>query len=126
MALDGPLGVLHPEPCLRCPLSSTTPSGAAPDGETMSQEQTKAHILVVDDEPSARSGLEKLLRQEGYSVDVAEDGVAALERFDEHPADVVVTDLKMPNMDGLELLKKLLHERDRDTPSSCATPPSAT
>jgi two-component system response regulator HydG len=81
----------------------------------MSQEQTKAHILVVDDEASARSGLEKLLKQEGYSVDVAEDGVAALERFDAHPADVVLTDLKMPNMDGLELLKKL-HERDRDTP----------
>jgi two-component system response regulator HydG len=71
----------------------------------------KGHILVVDDEPSARSGLEKLLRQEGYAVHVAEDGQAALAVFAEHPADVVVTDLKMPGMDGIELCGKL---RDQD------------
>jgi two-component system response regulator HydG len=70
-------------------------------------KRARARILVVDDEASARSGLEKLLKQEGYAVDVAEDGANALALFAETPADVVVTDLKMPRMDGLELLQKL-------------------
>jgi two-component system response regulator HydG len=80
----------------------------------------KARILVVDDEASARSGLEKLLRQEGYDVEVAEDGAAALTRATESPPDVVVTDLKMPNMDGIELTKRL-HELDSDLPVIVAT-----
>ncbi|MDI3282681.1 sigma-54 dependent transcriptional regulator [Polyangium sp. 15x6] len=67
----------------------------------------KARVLVVDDEASARSGLEKLLRQEGYAVDAAADGPSALQIAAERPPDVVVTDLKMPRMDGLELLQKL-------------------
>ncbi|MGZ5971214.1 MAG: sigma-54-dependent transcriptional regulator, partial [Polyangiales bacterium] len=67
----------------------------------------KARVLVVDDEASARSGLEKLLRQEGYAVDVAPGGAEALEIAADHPVDVVVTDLKMPGMDGVELMKRL-------------------
>ncbi len=68
---------------------------------------SKVRVLVVDDEEAARSGLEKLLRLEGYVVDTAADGAAALERAAETCPDVVVTDLKMPRMDGLELLGKL-------------------
>jgi two-component system, NtrC family, response regulator HydG len=75
----------------------------------------KGRVLVVDDEPSARSGLEKLLKQEGYTVDVAADGAGALTIASERPPDVVVTDLKMPQMDGVELLGKL-HEQDADLP----------
>src|SRR5438552_2565840 len=75
----------------------------------------KGRVLVVDDEASARSGLEKLLRQEGFSVHVAADGPSALAIAGEHPPDVVVTDLKMPGMDGVELLTKL-REQDRDLP----------
>src|SRR5689334_1599513 len=82
--------------------------------------QRKGRILVVDDEVSARSGLEKLLRQEGFEVDVAIDGVNALQIAAERPPDVVVTDLKMPNMDGVELLKKI-REQDRDLPVIMAT-----
>ncbi|TKD06492.1 sigma-54-dependent transcriptional regulator [Polyangium fumosum] len=67
----------------------------------------RARVLVVDDEASARSGLEKLLRQEGYAVDAAADGPSALQIAADRPPDVVVTDLKMPRMDGLELLQKL-------------------
>jgi two-component system response regulator HydG len=78
-------------------------------------KEKKARILVVDDEPSARAGLQKLLMQDDYAVDVAEDGTSALERFGECAADVVVTDLKMPKMDGIELLKKL-REQDKDVP----------
>jgi two-component system, NtrC family, response regulator HydG len=83
-------------------------------------QKSKARVLVVDDEASARSGLEKLLQGEGYVVDTAEDGVAALERAAETPPDVVVTDLKMPRMDGMELLKRL-RERDRELPVIVAT-----
>ena len=80
----------------------------------MSKERS-VRILVVDDEASARSGLEKLLKQEGYEVTSADDGTTALERFSESAADVVVTDLKMPKMDGIELLTKL-REQDQDVP----------
>jgi ActR/RegA family two-component response regulator len=81
------------------------------DGEA----KPKARILVVDDEPSARSGMEKLLQQEGYIVNVAADGPNALAIAAESPPDVVVTDLKMPKMDGVALLTKL-REQDRDLP----------
>jgi two-component system response regulator HydG len=66
-----------------------------------------ARILVVDDEPGARSGLEKLLCHAGYAVDTAEDGRAALAIAAERPPDVVVTDLRMPVMDGIALLRAL-------------------
>jgi two-component system, NtrC family, response regulator HydG len=64
-------------------------------------------VLVVDDEPSARSGLEKLLASEGYAVTTAENGALALAAVDEAVPDVVITDLRMPEMDGVELTKKL-------------------
>jgi two-component system response regulator HydG len=76
---------------------------------------TKARILVVDDEASARSGLEKLLKQSGYDVATASDGAAALDVAASYAPDVVVTDLKMPNMDGIALLAKL-REQDRELP----------
>ncbi|AUX45815.1 Fis family transcriptional regulator [Sorangium cellulosum] len=79
------------------------------------EKKQGARVLVVDDEASARSGLEKLLRQEGYLVDAAADGVEALEVAAERPPAVVVTDLKMPRMDGVALLGKL-REQDPDVP----------
>jgi DNA-binding NtrC family response regulator len=81
----------------------------------MSVPKQKARLLVVDDEPSARAGLAKLLMQEGYVVVTAEDGVQALARFSETAADVVVTDLKMPKMGGMDLLRKL-REQDDNVP----------
>lgn len=68
---------------------------------------TKRTLLVVDDEPSARSGLQKLLSQDGYDVVVAENGAKALVIFDERPIDGVITDMKMPEMGGLELVEAL-------------------
>jgi DNA-binding NtrC family response regulator len=67
----------------------------------------KAKILVVDDEASARSGLSKLLEQEGYQVETAADGALALQAISESPPALIVTDLKMPNLDGMGLLAKL-------------------
>jgi CheY-like chemotaxis protein len=78
-------------------------------------QKSETRVLVVDEDASARTGLQKLLVQEGYHVDVAEDGVDALARFAETPADVVVTDLKMPKMDGIDLLQKL-REQDPALP----------
>jgi two-component system response regulator HydG len=77
-------------------------------------------VLVVDDEASARSGLEKLLRQSGYIVDTAKDGKEALALVAENSPEVVLTDLKMPEMDGMTLLAKL-RESDRDLPVIVAT-----
>jgi two-component system response regulator HydG len=67
-------------------------------------------VLVVDDEPGARAALKQLLSSQSYRVDLAEDGVLALERLAELPPDVVVTDLDMPNLNGMQLLAQL---RDR-------------
>jgi two-component system response regulator HydG len=70
-------------------------------------KERSVRVLVVDDEASARSGLEMLLAQEGYKVDTAADGEAALELVNESVPDLVVTDLKMPRLDGFGLLDKL-------------------
>jgi two-component system response regulator HydG len=80
----------------------------------------KGRILVVDDEASARSGLEKLLRAADYEVDTAEDGAVALTLVHERPFDAVVSDLQMPNLDGMQLLAKL-REEDKDLPVILAT-----
>ena len=81
----------------------------------MSLQNVKARILVVDDDRSALSALRQLLGDSGYAVESAEDGVAALEIADERHPDVVVTDLDMPRMNGMELLEKL-RARDPDLP----------
>ena len=67
----------------------------------------RAEILVVDDEASARNGLVELLRDEGYAVDAAADGFKALGKLADFAPDLVMTDLKMPGMDGIQLLEKI-------------------
>jgi DNA-binding NtrC family response regulator len=67
----------------------------------------KARILVVDDEANARNALAEILKEEGYAVETAADGFKALARAHEFGPDLVLTDLKMPGMDGVELLRKL-------------------
>ena len=71
----------------------------------------RERVLIVDDEANARSALAELLRDEGYSVDTAADGFKALPKLEELAPDVVVTDLKMPGLSGLELMQKV---RERD------------
>ncbi|HVW27386.1 MAG TPA: sigma-54 dependent transcriptional regulator [Polyangiaceae bacterium] len=83
-------------------------------------EPNKSRVLLVEDEPGARSALEKLLKAANYEVDSAENGAAALEVASDRPPDVVVTDLTMPRMGGMELLKKL-REQDPDLPVIVAT-----
>ncbi|HVJ15861.1 MAG TPA: sigma 54-interacting transcriptional regulator, partial [Polyangiaceae bacterium] len=81
---------------------------------------TKLRVLAVDDDASARAAMKSLLASQGYDVDLASDGAVALERIVALPPDVVVTDLDMPNLDGLGLLKEL-HERHPDLPVIVAT-----
>ncbi len=67
---------------------------------------SSGRILVVDDEPAARSALSELLRDEGFDVRSAGDGFKALGRLDDWTPDILITDLKMPGMDGMELMDK--------------------
>ncbi len=64
-------------------------------------------ILIVDDEPQLARVLRTGLKTHGYDVRVAADGVSALETFGDWRPDLVVTDLAMPNLDGLELCRRL-------------------
>jgi DNA-binding NtrC family response regulator len=71
------------------------------------KKKLPARILVVDDETAARSALTELLREEGYEVQSAGDGFKALGRLDGWTPHIVITDLKMPGMDGIQLMEKL-------------------
>src|SRR5262244_1973625 len=64
-------------------------------------------ILVVDDEPQITRVLRTSLSSHGYDIRVANDGETALEIMKDWTPDLVITDLSMPNMDGLELCRKL-------------------
>ncbi|MBK7859891.1 MAG: sigma-54-dependent Fis family transcriptional regulator [Archangiaceae bacterium] len=66
----------------------------------------KPRILVVDDEVNARTGLKSLLEEEGFEVEEAADGEEGLKRLSSFAPAVVLTDVRMPNMDGLTLLRK--------------------
>lgn len=70
----------------------------------------KRKILVVDDESSIRDFLKIMLTREGYTIVCAEDGVQALALYKKQSFDMVISDLQMPNMTGLELLKELVKE----------------
>ena len=67
----------------------------------------KSRVLVVDDEESIREFLEIMLRKEGYEVTCAEDGQKALETIKKKSIDLVISDLQMPNMTGIELLRNV-------------------
>jgi two-component system response regulator MprA len=66
-----------------------------------------ARVLVVDDEPAVRDSLARTLRFEGYDVSVANDGVAALDAVHAETPDLVILDVMMPRMDGLEACRLL-------------------
>jgi DNA-binding NtrC family response regulator len=67
-------------------------------------------ILVVDDEEMMRNLLEKILGREGYKIKTAEDGQAALEVLKSEKVDIIISDMKMPRMNGFELLKVVKKE----------------
>jgi two-component system chemotaxis response regulator CheY len=74
-------------------------------------------ILIVDDSETVRQVLQLALGNAGYQVVEAEDGFDALEKLSASQVDMLITDLNMPNMDGLELIKKVREEgKHRFTP----------
>lgn len=74
-----------------------------------------SNILIVDDEKAIRKTLGEILSYEGYKMDEAGDGEEALKRFKEKSYDVVLCDIKMPKMDGIEFLERA-REINPDTP----------
>jgi two-component system nitrogen regulation response regulator NtrX len=67
-----------------------------------------ARILIIDDERSIRSTLKEILQYENYTVDEAEDGEKGLDLLSRNKYDVVLCDIKMPKMDGIEVLEKAM------------------
>ena len=72
-------------------------------------------ILVIDDERAIRNTLKEVLEYEKHEVDLAEDGLKGIEMFSANSFDIVLCDIKMAKMDGIEVLEKL-HETSSDTP----------
>ena len=70
-----------------------------------------ARILVVDDEKVIRDILSDFLTSEGYKVTTVENGALALTELHEHPYNLMITDLKMPELGGIELLEKIQEEK---------------
>jgi two-component system nitrogen regulation response regulator NtrX len=73
------------------------------------------NILVIDDERSIRNTLKDILGLEGYVVDVAENGTTGLELIRSKDFDIVLCDIKMPEMDGIEVLKKIMEIKPEST-----------
>ncbi|MCC6874374.1 MAG: sigma-54-dependent Fis family transcriptional regulator [Sandaracinaceae bacterium] len=70
--------------------------------------ESRKQVLVADDEPNLRRVLGAQLGRDGYDVLIAEDGQAALELIEQHHVDVVISDLRMPRVDGMTLLKHVV------------------
>jgi DNA-binding NtrC family response regulator len=73
----------------------------------MMENNEKIKILVLDDELIVTKRLKPILERKGYYVETFVDSISALNRFREHPFDLVVTDLKMDGIDGMELLTEV-------------------
>ena len=73
----------------------------------MSEQQQQARILIAEDEANLRLVLQKELERLGYRVQAAPDGEAALRRLEESNVDVLLCDINMPRMDGMELLRRV-------------------
>jgi DNA-binding NtrC family response regulator len=69
-------------------------------------DESRGRILIVDDEANARAALSEILREEGYETETAADGFKALGKLGVFSPDLILTDLKMPGLDGLGLLKE--------------------
>src|SRR3990170_9111975 len=79
----------------------------------MSEERRPAKILIVDDEKVIRDSFSRVLLKDGHAVEAVESGRLALERVAEESFDIVLIDLKMPGLDGMETLREL-REKDPD------------
>ena len=69
------------------------------------------HVLVVEDDSSVAKGLEIVMREEGYKVELSDTGHKALEKFQAMDFDLVVADLRLPDIDGLEVIRRVKENR---------------
>ncbi|MCX6164539.1 MAG: response regulator [Ignavibacteriae bacterium] len=75
--------------------------------KTIKQEEIKPKVLIVDDERGLRTGTKRILQSEGYDVDTAENGTEGIELGTKNDYDLAIIDLKMPDIDGIEVLKTI-------------------
>ncbi|MBI2925978.1 MAG: response regulator [Verrucomicrobia bacterium] len=96
-------------------LRSSTPSPAEASEYPAAQTCTlyRGNLLVVDDTSSIRDSLAKMLRAEGYSVEVAADGEDALRKYDAERIDLIVLDLVLPALSGWDLLQRFIRLNPR-------------
>ena len=73
----------------------------------MTDISTKGNILIVDDETSIRALLKEHFTKQGYTIHTAENGLKALEQLEENKIDIIISDIIMPEMDGVELVKRV-------------------
>ena len=84
--------------------SATSDFSANDGGSPLQPNNSRPRVLVVDDEPSIRDLLSKMLALVDYDVDVASDGQSALEHMRLGRYDLLITDLRMPGMDGISVI----------------------
>jgi DNA-binding response OmpR family regulator len=71
----------------------------------------ETHILVMEDDATISAALDMILTEAGYSVDVAETGEAALELFEQKRFDLIIADLKLPGINGMEVIKQIKEKK---------------
>ena len=75
------------------------------------EPREQAYILVMEDEASMANGLKMVLQEEGYDVDLAMTGQSALDKFGSRYFDILVADLRLPDLDGMEVIKEIKRKR---------------
>ena len=83
------------------------PQGMAISREEKKVDNKEVRILVVDDEPMMADSLRKNFAEDGYSVDTAATGAAAIELFDQGGHHLAICDLQLPDMDGMEVMRHM-------------------
>jgi signal transduction histidine kinase/CheY-like chemotaxis protein len=96
--------------CVELPTVEGVETVPAPVDSATSPLARGQTVLVVDDEPSLAKGLARLLRRDGYSVDVVDNGRLALARLQERTYDLILSDLRMPELDGQGLYRALAQQ----------------
>ncbi len=88
-------------------IASPTSSGVPAQNRTMSKDTTPVSVLIVDDEAAYREMLAALLKPQGYRIHTASDGVEAINNLQKSFFDLVLLDVKLPRVDGVEVLRHI-------------------
>ena len=73
----------------------------------------KPHILVMEDDQTISAALDMILTEAGYDVDVAETGEDALELFEQKQFDLIIADLKLPGINGMEVIRQIKEKKPK-------------